>query len=98
MRKYFKLNELEKQEKPYQKGYIAILVEDKINGIGFYKLEKTEELKEIENLKQELISTDYQALKYAEGQMSKEEYEPIKQKRQEWRDRINELEEKLKEV
>ena len=38
-----------------------------------------------------LSQTDYQALKYGEGQISEEDYTPIKAQRQEWRDRINEL-------
>ena len=38
-----------------------------------------------------LNQTDYQALKYGEGQISEEDYAPIKKQRQEWRDRINEL-------
>lgn len=38
-----------------------------------------------------LNQTDYQALKYGEGQISEADYAPIKKQRQEWRDRINEL-------
>lgn len=47
---------------------------------------------EISKLKELLFSTDYQAIKYAEGAMTAEEYEPIKTTRQKYRDRINELE------
>ena len=61
--------------------------------------QETEEIKfaisisdKIRILKQKLASTDYQAIKYAEGQISYEEYAPIKEKRQDLRDRINELE------
>lgn len=43
-------------------------------------------------LKAQLEATDYQAIKYAEGQISEEEYAPIKAQRQEWRDEINRLE------
>lgn len=46
----------------------------------------------IAELKYKLAQTDYQALKYAEGQLSEEEYAPIKAQRQEWRDEINLLE------
>lgn len=49
--------------------------------------------REIEELKQKLTETDYQAIKYAEGVLSAGEYAPIKAERQAWRDRINELEE-----
>lgn len=51
--------------------------------------------KEINALKQKLTDTDYKALKYVEGQISEEEYAPIKAERQAWRDEINELELKL---
>ena len=48
--------------------------------------------KKILILKQKLSSTDYQAIKFAEGQISSEEYEPIKKQRQEWRNEINKIE------
>lgn len=50
---------------------------------------------EINVYKTLLSQTDYQAIKYSEGAMSKEEYEPIKIQRQSWRDKINELEAQL---
>ena len=46
-------------------------------------------------LKQKLAKTDYQAIKFAEGLISEEEYAPIKAQRQAWRDEINQLESKL---
>lgn len=49
----------------------------------------------IAELKQLLSSTDYQAIKYAEGQISAYDYEPIKVQRQQWRDEINALEQQL---
>ena len=49
---------------------------------------------EIAELKAKLSTTDYQAIKYAEGAMAEEEYAEIKIQRQAWRDRINELEAK----
>ena len=48
----------------------------------------------IAELKRKLADTDYKAIKYAEGLISAEEYEPIKAERQEWREEINRLEEK----
>ena len=48
---------------------------------------------EISELKGKLAATDYQAIKYAEGVLSEEEYAEMKAQRQAWRDRINELEE-----
>lgn len=47
---------------------------------------------QINELKEKLRETDYQAIKYAEGLMSDEDYAVIKAKRQGWRDEINKLE------
>ena len=47
---------------------------------------------EIQQLKKSLSDTDYKAIKYAEGQISEEEYASVKAERQGYRDRINELE------
>lgn len=44
-------------------------------------------------LKSQLTNTDYQAIKFAEGVLTEEEYAPIRQQRQEWRDEVNRLEE-----
>jgi len=46
----------------------------------------------IAELKQLLAASDYKAIKYAEGLISAEDYEPIKQERQAYRDEINQLE------
>ena len=48
--------------------------------------------KRIAELKSLLQATDYQAIKYTEGFISEEDYLPIKQTRQEYRNEINELE------
>lgn len=45
----------------------------------------------ISELKQKLADTDYKAIKFAEGWISKEDYEPIKAERQEIRNQINNL-------
>lgn len=50
---------------------------------------------EINALKQLLSNTDYQAIKHSEGEMSEVEFVPIREKRQRWRARINELEVQL---
>ncbi|MBQ9720321.1 MAG: hypothetical protein IJV64_06455 [Oscillospiraceae bacterium] len=50
---------------------------------------------EINALKQLLTNTDYQAIKHSEGEMSEEEFAPIREKRQGWRERINELQKEL---
>lgn len=57
------------------------------------ELAKKAARKEIAELKQKLRDTDYQAIKYAEGAMELIEFAPIREQRQAWRDRINELEE-----
>lgn len=46
---------------------------------------------EINGLKNLLAQTDYQAIKFAEGCLSEKEYLEEKNKRQSYRDRINEL-------
>lgn len=68
----------------------------------FVKLVTEEELDKklnagvtIQQLKNNLDNTDYQAIKYFEGYISEEEYAPIKAQRQAWRDEINELEKLL---
>ena len=47
---------------------------------------------EITQLKKQLSDTDYKAIKYAEGQISEEGYASVRELRQGYRDRINELE------
>lgn len=49
-------------------------------------------------LKNKLQQTDYQAIKYAEGQISEQDYAPIKAQRQSWRNEINELEEEINKL
>lgn len=46
----------------------------------------------IAELKALLASTDYQAIKYAEGEMPYEEYAPVRELRKEWRKEINDIE------
>ena len=46
---------------------------------------------QITELKQKLSTTDYKAIKFAEGWISNEDYEPIKAERQEIRNQINNL-------
>ena len=59
------------------------------------KKQRTLSKREIAELKQKLCDTDYLAIKYAEGLINEQDYQPIKTQRQQWRDRINELEKKL---
>ena len=48
--------------------------------------------KRIAELKALLQATDYQAIKYAEGEMPYEEYAQVRELRKEWRKEINDLE------
>ena len=57
----------------------------------FEKTKITPEM-QIAELKQKLNDTDYQAIKFAEGWLTDQEYAPIKAQRQLWRDEINKLE------
>ena len=57
--------------------------------------DQTDLLNQIAALKQNLSDSDYKAVKFAEGLLTAEEYEPIKQQRQAWRAEINTLEAQL---
>lgn len=46
-------------------------------------------------IKQKLAETDYQAIKFAEGELTYAEFAPIKAQRKAWRDEINALEKSL---
>lgn len=50
--------------------------------------------KRIEELKTLLFDTDYKAIKFAEGLITLNDYEPIRRQRQAWRDEINQIENK----
>lgn len=45
-----------------------------------------------------LSATDYQAIKFAEGEMTAEEFAPIREQRRAWRVEINLLEEQIKTI
>jgi len=55
----------------------------------------TENEIQIEELKKQLEATDYQAIKFAEGMLTEEEFAPIRIQRQEWRNQINALQEEV---
>lgn len=58
--------------------------------VPFTEKEKAE--RRIVILKAELFNTDYKAIKYAEGELSADEYADTKRRRAEWRAEINRLE------
>lgn len=47
-------------------------------------------------LKLKLENTDYKSLQHHEGEITDEEFAPIKEQRKKWRAEINRLEEELK--
>lgn len=46
-------------------------------------------------LKNKLAKTDYQAIKFAEGELSASEFAPIREHRRLWREEINQLEKQV---
>ena len=52
----------------------------------------------IRNLKSKLAETDYKAIKFAEGELTEEEYAPIREERRAWRAEINAMEAELVEL
>jgi len=86
---------------PNKDGYNSILKANFNTNQVWYELEETEQHKKeskIAELKQNLFNTDYQAIKYAEGQLAEEEYSDMKIQRQVWRDQINLLESELENI
>ena len=53
---------------------------------------------DIRALKNNLTKTDYKLFKYAEGELTAEEYAPIKEQRKQWRAQINALEIELQKT
>ena len=64
--------------------------------MGNYEIWK--KISRINELKSYLRESDYQAIKYAEGELTAEEYAEMKATRKAWRDEINELEKQMKEI
>ena len=85
-------------------GQPYIAEHDEVEDILVYKPYTEQEIKVIKNnnriaeLKQKLQDTDYKAIKYAEGELSVEEYAETKAQRRAWREEINKLEEELKDA
>lgn len=61
------------------------------------KIKRQNAQREIFELKSKLRDSDYKAIKFAEGELTSEEYAPVKAERRAWRAKINELELLLKE-
>lgn len=77
------------------KGKELKVVNGKVVAVEPVETEQERIQSRIAELKQLLANTDYQAIKYAEGLISVEDYEPIKAQRQQWRNEINALEQQL---
>ena len=50
---------------------------------------------ELMELYSKLTYSDYQVLKYVEGELTEEEFAPIKAQRKQWRERIRQIEKEL---
>ena len=79
---------------------IRIGIDKIINGQLIRDDEKAEKVKEslykldrIRDLKKLLADTDYEVIKFTEGELTAEEFAPIKAQRHAWRVEIRELEE-----
>ena len=55
-------------------------------------IEKSEQILQLRGL---LHNTDYKAIKYAEGELTEDEYAPIREQRKTWRTQIRALEEEI---
>lgn len=76
-------------------GYILDANEDhtyKLIKINEDEIVKHKTQSRIAELKSNLSATDYQAIKFAEGELLAEDYAEMKAQRAEWRKEINELE------
>ena len=57
-----------------------------------------EKRQRIQDLRGKLKQTDYKAIKYAEGELSAEEYAPTLAERKAWREEINALQAEIEEL
>ena len=55
-------------------------------------MDNNEELMELYS---KLTYSDYQVIKYVEGELTEEEFAPIKAQRKQWRERVRQLEKEL---
>lgn len=60
-----------------------------------YTREQKRKMMRISWLMSQLNGSDYKAIKYAEGEMTEEEYAPVKEQRRQWRAEINQLQAEL---
>ena len=84
-------NYITKSEEESIVGMVQI-TENEYNQLKLANKQRIAKKVRINELKKLLSQSDYQAIKYAEGLLTEEEYAPIKAQRQSWRDEINRLE------
>lgn len=84
-------NYITKSEEESIVGMIQI-TENEYNQLKLANKQRIAKKVRINELKKLLSQSDYKAIKYAEGLISAQDYEPIKQLRQSYRDEINQLE------
>lgn len=95
---YYKIgNKTYKKEEPITKNIekFTEITESEYNELVSKRQTTHIKTHRIAELKRNLANTDYQAIKYAEGQLTEQEYAPMKTQRQAWRDEINQLEQSL---
>lgn len=91
-------NNLVQTKKPIDAEGLVEITEEEYDAISALKMAEMAKVaenpiaRELAELKRNLAETDYKAIKYAEGLISEKDYLPVKNKRQAWRARINELE------
>lgn len=71
------------------------VINNKVVAVNYEPTQEEIVHSQIYELKQKLAQTDYQAIKYAEGELPYSEYEPVRKQRREWRAEINRLEAQL---
>lgn len=78
--------------KIYENGQYREMTAEEIAETKAFENSAEYKVMQIAQLKAQLAETDYKAIKFVEGWISVEEYEPIKAERQTLREKINELE------
>ena len=73
------------------KGKELKVVDGKVVAVERVITEEQIKANRIAELKELLSDTDYQAIKFAEGELTAEEYEPMRLQRKAWREEIRSL-------
>ena len=68
-----------------------------IDGLEQHKGDIMDNNEELMELYSKLTYSDYQVIKYVEGELTEEEFTPIKAQRKQWRERVRQLEKELGE-